>query len=336
MRRLSLTEDTGLPPRMTTGKIVIPMGGGEPFVRSATDLPWSGIAIEAGTVPAEAANISIPPPNGIARPMAESIAVSGPILLGNRREAAIVDLVISNAETTMTIVKRRVRLRQENLPRRYLPLRTVAANTIVAAAGDVEDEVEEDVTTIAIIRLRPYPHSTSRKDVGAAAVAIGTKTVAKILENLPREEGSREEKNADLKVDDAVRIISSILIRDRLGTGMTIMEIETAICAFSVGTITKNVGHVEGILLPWEEVLRTGVDAIVVLCSIIRTLVAVAVILAAVVAVDSVTVSMVLRSAVVVSVAVDVVGTIVVVAAAGVDVGGFPTGTAADFTRIAI
>lgn len=243
--------------------------GAEPVVRNGNDLLWSGIAAieigtgtetEVGIVPAAevVANRSILPPSGTAPPMAAAASTveSGPIRPGNRREAATVDLVgmvISStaAEITMTIiVKHPVHLRQGNLLRRHLPAHTAAGIMIEEAVGDlVEDEAEADSTT-GIIRLRHHPHH--RKDVGVEA-AIGTKrigAVAKTLESPHQGEGSRE-KNAALKADDAVHI-SSIRIREdhHHGTGMTISEAETAICAIAFSEGKNSMIVVHGVAIP--------------------------------------------------------------------------------------
>lgn len=128
---MSRKEDTELLRRMTTGKIGMHMAEEEPFGRNGNGPLWIEIEIEVETGPVEAINKNIPPLNGTARPMAESIAGSVHIPLGNRRVEPTVDLVISSAVITMIIVKHRVRLHRGNLLHRLRPLRMVVGSTIV-------------------------------------------------------------------------------------------------------------------------------------------------------------------------------------------------------------
>lgn len=97
----------------------------------------------------------------------------------------------------------------------------------------------------------------------------------------------------------------------------------------------KTVVRVVGIPHRWEEVLRLGVDAIIVPGSTQISEAEVTLVVEAAVAVGIAIVSMVLRSAVDSAAEVEVAVHLIAVAVAGaVVVGGFPTRKAVDFTRI--
>lgn len=336
MRKSFRKEDTELLRRMTTGKIGRHMDEEERFGRNGNDPLWIEIEIGAETDPAEAVNRSIPPPNGTALPMVENIVESDHTPLENLRVETTVDLVISNAVTTMIIVKLRVHLHQGSLPRHLHPLRMAVGSTIVVVEeqADVEEEVEV-VMTIGIILLPHHRHRISRIDAGVAT--IGTKMIVaaegKILES-PLLGDDLMEKNVGSMVADEVRI-SIIRSQDHQGSGMTIMGVATEIreTASSEEMTSKIVVLVVVTHHQWEVGLRIVVGAIAVPCSIQTSEAEVTLVAEAVAIVIA---SMVLRSAVASVGAGAVVVHMTVAVAADVVVGGFPTRKAGAFTRIEI